>query len=91
MACSTPFGFCEVPVTLDAGLQGWPVHKLVCDHMNGCPGGDPFLTQMSLKCSWLPLASGDGTLYLDTCPHMSFFLYTGMLSPPRAVTGSGMP
>ena len=34
-------------------------------------------------CSWLPLASGDGTLYLEACPHMSWFLYTGMLDVGR--------
>ena len=31
-------------------------------------------------CSWLPLYLGDATLYLDACPHMSFFLAGALLT-----------
>ena len=30
--------------------------------------------------SWLPLYLGDATLYLDACPHMSFFLAGALLT-----------
>jgi hypothetical protein len=32
-----------------------------------------------LPCSWLPYSLGDGTLYVTTCPHMSYYL-VGALS-----------
>ncbi|KAK9815371.1 hypothetical protein WJX72_002392 [[Myrmecia] bisecta] len=33
-----------------------------------------------LYLSWLPAALGDGTLYTDACPHMSYFLAGALLS-----------
>lgn len=34
----------------------------------------------AVLCSWLPLFLGKGTLYLDECPQMSYFLAGALLT-----------
>ena len=51
-------------------LQGWQPHASYRREgdMHACAR------------SWLPLYLGDATLYLDACPHMSFFLAGALLT-----------
>ena len=51
-------------------MRGWELHA--SDRREGDMCG--------CACSWLPLYLGNATLYLDACPHMSFFLAGALLT-----------